>query len=113
STSEFLCQSHGAHMLGWWHGRGIGRRSTGVRMRGRPRRILIGVLAAAVLVAAGAALGAALRSGSASTVRIVGASNVTSDSRSAFLDDVAKRLGVTRSTLENALKAQALAGVNW
>ncbi|MGH2555179.1 MAG: hypothetical protein ACRDHO_05625 [Actinomycetota bacterium] len=31
----------------------------------------------------------------------------------AFLDDVARRLGIQRSRLDNAIKAQALAEVNW
>jgi hypothetical protein len=68
-------------------------------------------VSALVVVGAGAALAQTQRSPSP------GSSSPTTQSKtvtgSAFLDDVAKRLGIQRSKIDAALKAQALAEVTW
>jgi hypothetical protein len=79
-------------------------------MRLRSRNAIALAIAVLVLIGAGVAL-AQSQSPSQSTSSKQGKSRVLG--RSAFLDDVARRLGIQRSTLDAALKAIALADVKW
>src|SRR6266542_1259006 len=84
-------------------------------MQVRPRRTIALAVSALVLVGGGAGAGVALArtQKSASSTTASQQSQTASTGRIAFLDDVAKRLGIQRSKLDAALKAIALDGVKW
>ena len=79
-------------------------------MRLRSRNAIALIIAALILIGAGVAL-AQSQSPSPFPSSHQGKSRALG--RNAFLDDVARRLGIQRSRLDTALKAMALADVKW
>jgi uncharacterized protein YidB (DUF937 family) len=72
-------------------------------------------LAVTALILIGAGIGAGVALAQTQSPSPSPSSNRTDKSlrQDAFLDDVARRLGIQRSRLDNALRAQALSEVNW
>jgi hypothetical protein len=81
-------------------------------MRLRSRNAIAILVAGALLIGAGVAL-AQSQSPSPSPSPTTRQPTAPSLGRDAFLDDVARRLGIRRSRLDAALKAMALAEVKW
>jgi DNA-binding phage protein len=83
-------------------------------MRLRSRHVIALVIGAMVLIGAGVALAhSQTPSPSPSSSSSTRQGRVPALERHAFLDIVARRLGITRSKLDAALKATALADVKW
>jgi hypothetical protein len=79
-------------------------------MRLRSRNAIAILVATAVLIGAGVALAQSQSPSPSPTPRREKAASL---SKEAFLDDVARRLGIQRARLDTALKAMALADVKW
>jgi uncharacterized protein YidB (DUF937 family) len=83
-------------------------------MQVRSRNTIALAVTALILIGAGIGAGVALgQSQSPSPSPSSEKTKSTTLRRDAFLDDVARRLGIQRSRLDGALKAQALAEVKW
>jgi polyhydroxyalkanoate synthesis regulator phasin len=81
-------------------------------MRLRSRHVIALVVGVAVLIGAGVAVGQS-QSPSPSPSSSSDRRNAKAVARSEFLDILARRLGIERSELDSALKAMALAEVQW